>query len=344
MTSDIPQIEKPPSVIDCLQRGFSLIGRYPWLLALPLLLDLLLWRGPQITLTPFLDHLIKTLFSQPNLPSDLSQNAELVTKNMHLLGNSINLMNLLSGVVIGVPSYWGQFGTIATAQSANPLIVIERWQQLLVAIVTLIPAGLLIGGIWLAGIVNMLDQDLRGFSNFLRRCGWIWLNTGLYTLMLFAAMLVLFIILSLVSLVGMLLAGVNGATIAVWTLLFVGSLFGLWLVVGLKFVVNAIAIDRVNMARAIWRSLNVVGRNVSSTIGFILLSLLLTQGFARIWLALNGSTLGISVGMLGNAFIGTSVMAASLYFYRSRYQHWQQTKPPLRTATSNETFPPSPEL
>ncbi len=259
---------------------------------------------------------------------------------MHLMGESLNLMTLLSGLMIGMPSYWSLFDSMTAPVGKGGLISIERWQQLLAALAVLIPAGLFVGSMWLGGIVHLLARDARGFTAYWRRTGWIWLNVGLFTLLLVGILLASFFVLSLFSLVGMLLAGVSGATMAVWALFFVGSLFGLWLAIGLRFVVQAIALDRVNMVRAIWRSLNVVGRNTSSTLGFILISFLLVQGFARIWLAINGSTWGISLGMLGNAYLGASLTAAAFYFYRSRYQYWQQNKPPLPSPVTRDTPPP----
>ncbi|NOZ72635.1 MAG: hypothetical protein GXP38_12115 [Chloroflexi bacterium] len=325
MIQETPQIEKPLSVIDCLQHGFSLISRYPWLLALPLLLDLFLWRGPRISVTPYIDHTINVLLSQPDLPPDITQNAELISSNMHMLGESINLTTLLSGMIIGLPSYWGHYGAVVQPKAAE-VIAVEKWQQLFFYVILFIPIGLLIASVWLAWIVHALDREMSSLRKTIRRAGWIWLNTGLFTLLLFGSLLALAIFLSLLSVVGMLLGGTTGATLAVWIFLFFFILFGLWIAIGLKFVVAAIALDRVNLARAAWRSFNVVGRNTPATIFFILLSVLLSQGFARIWLAMDGTTLGISVGILGNAYIGASLSAAGLYFYRTRYQYWQKMR------------------
>lgn len=332
MIQETSQIEKPLGVIDCLQSGFSLIGRYPWLLALPLLLDLFLWRGPRISITPYIDHTIDTLLSQPDLPSDLTQNADLISSNMHMLGDNINLTTLLSGVIVGFPSYWSRFGAVIQPE-ASKVITVEKWQQLLLYVIVFIPLGLLIASVWLAWIVHALNREISSLRDTIRRAGWIWLNTGLFVLLLLGSLLAISLFLSLLSVMGMLLAGVSGATMVVWLFLFFFALFGLWLAVGLTFVVDAIALDRVNLARAAWRSFNIVGRNTSATIGFILLSILLSQGFARIWMALDSSTFGISVGILGNAYIGTSLSTASLYFYRSRYRYWQK----MRAAMFNES-------
>src|SRR5438552_14178602 len=40
----------PTGLIDTLQAGFNTINRHLWLLLLPLIVDLLLWVGPQLTI------------------------------------------------------------------------------------------------------------------------------------------------------------------------------------------------------------------------------------------------------------------------------------------------------
>jgi hypothetical protein len=38
----------PPSVIDTLTAGYETINRRPWLILLPIALDLLFWLGPKL--------------------------------------------------------------------------------------------------------------------------------------------------------------------------------------------------------------------------------------------------------------------------------------------------------
>ena len=117
---------------------------------------------------------------------------------------------------------------------------------------------------------------------------------------------------------------VGAAIFAFLWLMFVA--FILWLNIGLYFVIYAVALDGVNLAQAVWRSLNVVGRNALSTLGLLILILVLTEGFARIWMQLSSHSWGIPLGILGNAYLGAAVVAASFLFYQSRYHHWQKTR------------------
>ena len=101
------------------------------------------------------------------------------------------------------------------------------------------------------------------------------------------------------------------------------------------------ALDGVNLVRAIWRSLNVVGRNALSTLGFLILMLVLTEGFARIWARLSQQEWGVLISIVGNAYLGTAIMAAAFIYYQSRYHHWQKHRALVILAKSDHTSPTS---
>ena len=69
-----------------------------------------------------------------------------------------------------------------------------------------------------------------------------------------------------------------------------------------------------------------VGRNLPSTLGLLILALILSEGFVRIWVRLSANSWGVPIGILGNAYIGAGLTAATLLFYRARYQQWQRVR------------------
>src|SRR5512140_372285 len=52
---------KPLNAIEALSSGFELVLRRPWLLLLPIALDLFLWLGPQVHAKPVFDEIIRVL-------------------------------------------------------------------------------------------------------------------------------------------------------------------------------------------------------------------------------------------------------------------------------------------
>ena len=103
-----------------------------------------------------------------------------------------------------------------------------------------------------------------------------------------------------------------------------------WLSIALFFAVPAIILDEVGVGNAIWRSVNVVGRNFWPTIGLILLSFFLSLGFSIIWQRLGVTRLGLVVSIIGNAYIGSGLVADSLVFYGDRRRRWLESSLPRR--------------
>lgn len=330
MQSTVETADKPLGVIDSLQQGFDLINRRPWLLIIPFLVDLLLWRGPKLSITPLIDRGIDLISGQTEIPAELAQNTNVLIEGLRASGQNFNLLSLLAGTITGLPSYLARPDAAAAVAALSTSLQLDDIRQTLLYTILLIPAGLLIGGLWLTTLVYAIDNERSGLGNALRHSGWIWLNAGMYLVGLIVALLAASGIFALFASLFMLLAG--GAGMSIFSLLMVLFIWGImWIAIGLTFVISAIALDGVNVAQAVWRSVNVVGRNLTSTMGLLILTLVLSEGFARIWTKLGSSTWAISLGIVGTAYIGAALTAATLFFYRGRYLHWQR----IRSAMAN---------
>lgn len=356
---------KPIGVIDALQRGFNLINRHLWLLLPPLLVDLFLWRSPRLSIAPLIDRQFDLFSQQAASAASMPAEATALLEGIQQSVSSFNLFSLLAGVITTLPSYLSRLDASGGAGAAGAVVLVGDMQTAAMYALALIPVGLFIGSVWLALLARALTADTGeartggtkstatlppagerhsservGWGHTLRRAGWVWLNLGLYLVALFMATLAASLLFVLFMALVVALAGANGVAIAsVMWLLFVWAV--LWISIGLCFVVSSIVLDGVNVARAAWRSLNVVGRNLPATIGLLILSLILTEGFARIWLQLSGNSWGVPLGMVGYAYIGAAITAATLFFYRARYQHWQRVRSSVTSARrqSADEFP-----
>ncbi|NOX62107.1 MAG: hypothetical protein GXP42_09215 [Chloroflexi bacterium] len=319
---------KPLGVIDAVRLGIDIVNRNLWLLALPVLVDLLLWQGPRLSISPLVRRGVDMMLSQPDAPADLARDMTAYAEQLRALGDNFNLLILLAGTILPFPSFFARSDAALEIGGAGPVIVLS-WEQAALFTLILLPLGLLIASIWLALLARSVDNGLTRWRLVLRRAGWIWLNGGLYLLALIVFSLALSGLFVLLMSVIMLVAGAAGLGVVNFLFaIFLG--FSLWLSVGLiialSFVVAAIALDGVNVARAVWRSLNVVGRNFSSTVGLLLLLFIITEGFARIWLRLSVSDWGVALGIVGSAYLGSALTAALFQFYRARYQSWQRVR------------------
>ncbi len=324
MQTVIETEEKPLGVIESLHQGFTFLNRHLWLILLPIFLDAFLWLGPRLSISSLIDNLFETLLAQPQLPAEFSLNFEAAMESMKSLGTEYNLFSLLAGVLTGFPSLFARLDFQSVATQSEKVISVTSWQSMLLWIAILIPLGILIGGFWLTLMVFAMRHERLMGRAFFSRWGWVWLNVNLYLLGLIAALIFASLVMGVIA--TLLIMGLGNAGVMLFSILwilFIG--FSIWLSIGLFFVVIAIALDGVNLAQAVWRSLNVVGRNAVSTLGLLILTLLITEGFSRIWLQLSGQTWGLALGVVGNAYLGAALLASAILFYQSRYQHWQKS-------------------
>jgi hypothetical protein len=90
------------------------------------------------------------------------------------------------------------------------------------------------------------------------------------------------------------------------------------------FFIAALTVNSTSIWRAIWNSFNIVLRNFWATLGLFLLINLIGGGLTILWQQLSTGSWLTLVGIVGNAYIGTSLVTASLLFYRDRYTRWQE--------------------
>ena len=139
--------------------------------------------------------------------------------------------------------------------------------------------------------------------------------TLLIGLLLLAASLPLVLFAGLLTVAG----GATGTLLAVSLVVFVGW----WIRLGLAFSVPAMVLDEVGIRQGIWRSINLVTRNLLSTMGLVILLSLIGSGFSLVWQRLAGAPLGVAIGILGNAVLGTGLLISVFIFYRDRVRRWQ---------------------
>jgi hypothetical protein len=324
------------SIIDSLSAGFNTVTKRIWLILVPVVLDVYLWLGPRLSIAPVVQRLLPLFTAPPGMGADYQQ---MMIQNRELLqemGQSVNLFSMLSTSVPGMPTLIT--GTTPQAAFLHLAPVVWKGQSLWVygvAVVVLWLSGLLIGSLYLAAVGHSVRADDPVASDsaggFLSRVWFVW---GRVTLLAVLVGMLIAVIALPLSLVLGLLALLNMNLALIGLTLLMGT--ALWIGFYLVFVIPAIVANRTGIRRAIWNSLNVVNRNFWATLGLVLLSLLINSGFSIIWQRMSTGSWLTFVAIAGNAYIGTGLVAATLVFYRSRYELWQQT---LTSSPQGEVSP-----
>jgi hypothetical protein len=89
----------------------------------------------------------------------------------------------------------------------------------------------------------------------------------------------------------------------------------------LFFAPDAIFVSRVGPIQAIRRSVAVVHSGVWSALTLAILITVILIGMSQVWIALAGqASWGLALGIVGNAYIASGLVAASMLFYRERME------------------------
>ena len=313
---------KSLSVIDTLSAGFNTITRKLWLIIPPVLLDLYLWRGPRLSILQVARQLAHFLRGLPSTslsgvpPSALAQALE-------EMGRELNLFSLLHNGLMGMPSLIAWAASEIEGRQIGDAIEINSWGSLLIISAALLLLGVFIGSIYLVLTALAIRQENLSVGEIWRRAWHCWAWVVVWGILLLGLGLSINLVISMVTLPVALInqAAAQGLFSLLW---FIGVGLILWLALNTFFTVQALVLQDVGLVRALWRSFNVVRRSFWATLGLIFLSLLIQLGFGQIWQRLNTGSWQMLLGIVGNAYIGSGVMAAIMTFYLDRYRRWQE--------------------
>ncbi len=308
----------PLGVIDCLAAGFETLGRNLWLIVLPLLLDLFLWMGPRLKITPLLQAVAAFLVAQPVPDPETARQVAQAAELLELFGEQFNLLSLLGALpLLDVPSLLAHRAPGAVLPLGEPReLLVTSALALMAWVAVLIPIGLALGFLYLnslAGRVLVMrsseaDQAVEASSG---------MGKAVRVLVFVAGLLMIGMV---VGPLWMLLVGT--ATAIAQSLGFLAWAFGVGLMgyvaLHLLFVVHGILLGGQGLLRAIWDSILLIHTQFPSVLGLVVLVVLIYEGLGYVWSLPSGDSWLLLVGILGNGCIVTGLTVATFVFYQER--------------------------
>jgi len=317
-------------VVGCLAAGFEMVGQTPSLVALPVVLDLLLWIGPRVSVRPMMHALVEALSVQvPADPEALNRVAQ-ATEMLKRFGSQFNLVSVAGGIpLFQVPSLLVRHGSGGGSPLgdprvfalSSPLTLMPSWAALAVV-------GLVLGFLYLNEIARQVQvftspfgangpEVAEGASG-----GWD-ATTGaavwkLVRFVLFAAGLLV---------IGSAIASVWLLVVALGTMIAqpLGILFWIggagflgYAALHLIFVVPSLLLGEGSLRHAIGESILLSHLNLWPLFGFLALTLVIYEGLGFAWSLPPSDSWVLFVGILGNAFVATGLTGAAFVFYRDR--------------------------
>jgi hypothetical protein len=306
-SSDI-KIEKP-KVIQALLSGFNIIANKPYLILLPVLLDLFLWFGPGWRIDGYFKPILQSMSDIPGLTGpDYAEAIQALQTFWRDILSQFNLAVSLSTLPIGVPS-------LMTGESAfiNPLgqpLVFELQTnfQIIGLWLIFLVIGFSLGNLYFQNISNQVLPSPKKptAKSFL----WSFLQIVLMPIFLLIVLLIIGIPVIL------LLTFINLLSPAFMEfVLFLLAIVLLWVIMPLAFTPHSIYLYKQNLITAMMTSISVVKVSMGQTTWFIMASFVLVRGLNYLWKAPTADSWFLLIGILGHAFIVSAVIAASFYYF-----------------------------
>lgn len=331
MVMDMQKLETlppPPGVIASLQAGFNVVSSRVVLIILPVLLNAFLWLGPRVSVGQWygaiLDNWI-TLLKQNGFPAkDLAS----YTENAPVLIDFFEKLNWLGWIrtlPVGVPALMLDLPIkfpVQTPLGIQSVIQLSSFTVVLGSILLLILIGWLGGG-WYFRIVAgaSLGEEEAGIG-LIRAFVQTILLSVIWGIGSVIIILPLLLVVSVLSVINPLLAEA-----AFFIILF----FMFWLVVPLFFTPHGIFVRKQNALVSIMSSLRMSRFTLPTSSMFVLSVFLLSRGLGYLWSVPASDSWLLLVGIVGHAFISTTLLAASFVYYRDMndwlqnvYERFQQ--------------------
>jgi hypothetical protein len=297
--------------------------------ALPVVLDLILWLGPRVSVEPFVHGISELLVSQPPTSPEMVGQVEEAARLLEHFGGRFNLLSVLGTVpLFHVPSLLARRAPAAGSPLGmarviplSRLVVLIPWWALLSFV------GLVLGflylheiaqqvetvGLWPESAVEAVDEGEAIGADTARAGLWRFLRFLSFALALLLVGSVALPLWMLMVTLGTLIAQPLG--ILVW----VGGVGLLsYTAMHLLFVVPSLLVGGRRILGAIGESILLSHVNLPSVLGFTLLAVVIYEGLGYAWSLPHSDSWAMVVGIIGNAFVATGLTGAAFMFYRDR--------------------------
>lgn len=312
---NLEELPPPPGVMGSLRDGFYTVSSHVWLILLPLLLDVLLWLGPRLSVGTLINPFFELAFNQMRTTLTSSSDLQRFTAYQSTFSEVVERFNLLSLLgrlqtfPVGISSLLAQTMPVKTPLGSQDVVQITSLPGLLGLAFLFTVIGWTIGGLYFRWVSGMA---LGGASRVaMISLSWAVIQTLILSVIWVIGLMVIFVpmmfILTFLTMLSPLLAS---------GILLLALFFSFWLIVPLFFTPHGIFVRRQNAFYSIFTSLRMARFTLPTSALFVLCVFLLSTGLNYLWSVPTGDSWMLLVGIAGHAFITTALLAASFVYYR----------------------------
>lgn len=327
--NEVIKIVAPPRAIHSIIAGVDHIEKKPYLILLPVILDFLLWLGPNFSLKSLTENLINQLSQNAIL---LSETAAIDTQPLVELfslissfGASFNVLSLLSTFPLGIPALLKNADTMLNPFGAASVIESSSIFALFLWAVLLPLFGLLIGSCYFFLLAETTDGSRK------RPFAKVTFHAILYSLILAAVLFIGSLVPIGIGSIVAIVSPVVGQFAMVMLLMVV-----FWLLLPAFYGVVPIFLFAETFNQAIISTYRTMGLRykvssgkdqalflVPRAINFTLLIFIIYEGLNMIWRIPDSSSWFLLIGIIGHGFISTTILLAC-FDYFAKMRIWRE--------------------
>jgi len=310
---------QPMGVLACLAAGFEITARHPMTLTVPLLLDVFLWLGPRLSLSPLflaMERFFRQMFwteGMAGLP-EVQQTSLLLTQMFNDLAARFNLFSaLIPAPLLGVPTLMASRMTLDRPLGPRAEMVVASILIAMFLGIVLPLLGMGLSALYLRSVgrrvMDEMETPLSGPQTFLA----LWGQFILLALIALAIVATMSMVgLSFAALIYLLSAGL---AFFVVTLLFSLIMFAVF---HLVFAIPGMVQLKHSPFPAIRESILLIRGDFTNVTFLVLLILIISRGFNVVWALPDPATWANLIGIAGHAFVSTALTATLFVFYQDR--------------------------
>jgi len=309
----------------CVTTGFEVTARHLELIFLPLLLDLFLWLGPRLSVSPLLmaiKDLMSQLMTADVVLPETTENYVRMIQLLEELGGGFNLFSFLNpGPLLGIPVLTPSRMSVLTPMGEQSVVEVASFFVVMAVVVALAIVGLGLNALYLRILGKSVIAETEAAIPGPRTIWAVWRQFIQFGILLYVAFFIFSMVTSIfATIVGLFSFFVAGLMMAAMLSI------TLFVVVHLLFTVPGMVQLRRGLFRAMKESLlltRVDFVNVAFLLGLILV---ISRGLNVVWMLPEPDSWATFVGLGGHAFVSTALTAGLFIFYQERLRYLEAMK------------------
>ncbi len=298
-------------MVNAITAGFNLVASHIYIILAPVAIDLFLWFAPHLRIKTLMEPVVQDMLRQLSgfYQVQFEANAELIQEFYMGVLEQFNLFTFFRSYPVGVFSLFSSSSPAENPLGSPVFLEVPSVGLAILYGILLTLAGLFVGTLFFREMARFTGESL--VDHKLRSAFWHYGQTILLTLILLV--MVLLIVVPLALAFSFLTVFIP---MVAQIVLFMIIVFILWLVVPMVFAPHGIYFSQQNAMSALLTSVRMVRFHLPGTSIFLLFVILLGEGLKIIWRFPPASSWMALIGVLGNAFVSTALLAATYIYYR----------------------------